>query len=98
MNQLRRITVFETRFHKGDLSRNKQSDGFVRPESTAPARLDSAVRPEPPARPLGPLGPEVFLDAFDYDEDGFLDPRDFNLDRENQQCDGENESEGTWWG
>jgi hypothetical protein len=45
--------------------------------------------PEPPARPLGP---EVFLDAFDFDEDGDFDPRDFDLDG--------NDGEGsdTWWG
>lgn len=50
---------------------------------------DGFLSPEPPARPLSP---DVFLDAFDFDEDGFLDPTDFDLDRE------EMEESAAWWG
>lgn len=45
----------------------------------------------PPEPPAGPLSPEVFLDAFDFDDDGFLDPRDFNLE-------GEDDDGPAWWG
>jgi hypothetical protein len=49
---------------------------------------DGFLSPEPPVRPLSP---DVFLDAFDFDEDGFLDPDDFAMDRRDM-----NES-AAWW-